>query len=98
LSDVDALLGALLTTWLQRRGYPLDKYLLKMCNKQRLIELMHDFILFDGGQKKVPRKPLRLGQTIFADPKGNRTAAACRIDAASACYDCPPGDIACETS
>ncbi|MFO1001394.1 MAG: HsdR family type I site-specific deoxyribonuclease [Planctomycetaceae bacterium] len=35
--------------------YALDKYLLKMCNKQRLIELMHDFILFDGGQKKVPR-------------------------------------------
>ncbi len=35
--------------------YRLDKYLLKMCNKERLIELMHDFILFDGGQKKVPR-------------------------------------------
>jgi len=35
--------------------YKLDKYLLKMCNKQRLIELMHDFILFDGGIKKLPR-------------------------------------------
>lgn len=33
----------------------LDKYLLKMCNKQRLIELMHDFVLFDGGIKKLPR-------------------------------------------
>jgi len=32
-----------------------DKYLLKMCNKDRLIELMHDFVLFDGGIKKVPR-------------------------------------------
>ncbi|MBC8726799.1 type I restriction endonuclease subunit R [Paraburkholderia sp. UCT2] len=36
-------------------GYKLDKYLLKMCEKVRLIELMHDFILFDGGVKKLPR-------------------------------------------
>jgi type I restriction enzyme R subunit len=35
--------------------FKLDKYLLKMCNKERLIELMHDFVLFDGGYKKVPR-------------------------------------------
>jgi type I restriction enzyme, R subunit len=33
----------------------LDKYLLKMCAKDRLIELMHDFVLFDGGVKKLPR-------------------------------------------
>ena len=35
--------------------FKLDKYLLKMCNKDRLIELMHDFVLFDGGIKKLPR-------------------------------------------
>ena len=35
--------------------FKLDKYLLKMCNKERLIELMHDFVLFDGGLKKLPR-------------------------------------------
>ena len=35
--------------------YKLDKYLLKMCNKKRLIELMYDFVLFDGGIKKLPR-------------------------------------------
>jgi type I restriction enzyme R subunit len=35
--------------------YKLDKYLLKMCDKARLIELMHDFVLFDGGVKKLPR-------------------------------------------
>ena len=29
----------------------LDKYLLKMCRKERIIELMHDFVLFDGGVK-----------------------------------------------
>jgi type I restriction enzyme R subunit len=33
----------------------LDKYLLKLCEKHRLIELMHDFVLFDGGVKKLPR-------------------------------------------
>jgi type I restriction enzyme R subunit len=35
--------------------FKLDKYLLKMCAKERLIELMHDFVLFDGGKKKLPR-------------------------------------------
>ncbi len=35
--------------------FKLDKYLLKMCRKGRLIELMHDFVLFDGGIKKLPR-------------------------------------------
>lgn len=34
--------------------YKLDKYLLKLCEKNRLIELMHDFVLFDG-RKKLPR-------------------------------------------
>ena len=35
--------------------FKLDKYLLKLCNKYRLMELMHDFVLFDGGIKKLPR-------------------------------------------
>jgi len=35
--------------------YKLDKYLLKMCRNDRLIELMYDFMLFDGGVKKLPR-------------------------------------------
>ncbi len=35
--------------------FKLDKYLLKMCNKERLVELMHDFVVFDGGVKKLPR-------------------------------------------
>lgn len=35
--------------------FKLDKYLLKICEKNRLIELMHDFVLFDGGVKKLPR-------------------------------------------
>ena len=35
--------------------YKLDKYLAKMCDKARILEIMHDFILFDGGIKKLPR-------------------------------------------
>ena len=33
----------------------LDKYLLKMCEKSRVIDLMRDFVLFDAGRKKIPR-------------------------------------------
>jgi len=32
-----------------------DKYLLKICNKQRLLEIIYDFVLFDAGIKKLPR-------------------------------------------
>jgi len=35
--------------------FKMDKYLLKLCDKKRLIELMHDFVLFDSGVKKLPR-------------------------------------------
>jgi type I restriction enzyme R subunit len=34
--------------------YKLDKYLLKICQKERLLELVRDFVLFDG-KKKLPR-------------------------------------------
>jgi type I restriction enzyme R subunit len=33
----------------------LDKYLLKLCDKSRFLEIIYDFILFDGGKKKLPR-------------------------------------------
>ena len=36
-------------------GYKLDKYLTKLCSKPRLLELIQDFVLFDGGVKKLPR-------------------------------------------
>jgi len=35
--------------------YTLDKHLFLMCQKQRLLELMHDFIVFDKGTKKLCR-------------------------------------------
>lgn len=41
--------------------FKLDKYLLKMCRKERLIELLHDFVLFDSGIKKLPRVHQYLG-------------------------------------
>lgn len=34
---------------------PLEKGLLHICNKQRLLEMIHDFIVFDRGQKKYCR-------------------------------------------
>ena len=39
----------------ENEGFKLDKYLRKMCRKDRLIELLFDFVLFDGGVKKLPR-------------------------------------------
>ena len=35
--------------------FKLDKYLLCMCRKDRFLELIHDFVVFDGGSKKLPR-------------------------------------------
>jgi type I restriction enzyme, R subunit len=38
-----------------KNKYKLDKYLKKICNKERLVELLYDFVLFDAGVKKLPR-------------------------------------------
>jgi len=44
-------------TWKENNDirYRLDKHLYAMCNKQRLIEIIHDFIVFDMGIKKICR-------------------------------------------
>lgn len=34
---------------------PLDRCLLQLCNKARLLEIVHDFIAFDAGTKKICR-------------------------------------------
>ena len=34
---------------------PLDRALLQLCNKERLIELIHNFVVFDAGTKKLCR-------------------------------------------
>jgi len=36
-------------------GALLDRPLAKLCNKARLLDLIRNFIIFDAGQKKVPR-------------------------------------------
>ncbi len=33
----------------------LDKHILQMLNKERVIEILHDFVVFDRGQKKLCR-------------------------------------------
>lgn len=45
-------------TWKEKNNdirYRLDKHLYAMCNKQRLLEIIHDFIVFDMGTKKICR-------------------------------------------
>lgn len=37
-------------------GEILDTPLLQMCQKERFLDLIRNFIIFDGGQKKVPRQ------------------------------------------
>ena len=39
----------------------LDKYLMKICDKKRFLEILYDFVLFDGGTKKLPRAHQYLG-------------------------------------
>jgi type I restriction enzyme R subunit len=40
---------------LENTDYKLDKYLKKLCEKERLIDLLYNGVIFDGGQKKLPR-------------------------------------------
>ena len=35
---------------------PLDRALLQLCDKQRFLELIHDFLVFDAGVKKICRQ------------------------------------------
>ncbi|MES2362377.1 MAG: type I restriction endonuclease subunit R [Pseudomonadota bacterium] len=38
-----------------KAGALLDRPLVQLCDKTRLLDLIRNFIIFDGGQKKVPR-------------------------------------------
>lgn len=44
-------------TWKEETSVenPLDKHLLLLCNKDRFLELINDFVVFDRGQKKLCR-------------------------------------------
>lgn len=39
----------------ENEGYKLDKYLKKLCNKERLIDIIYNTVVFDAGRKKLPR-------------------------------------------
>ncbi|MBF6188926.1 type I restriction endonuclease subunit R [Nocardia farcinica] len=63
-NDVEGLRYGVIDTpekyWLEWKepsdiGNPLDRALLQMCSKPRLLELIHNFIVFDAGVKKGPR-------------------------------------------
>lgn len=48
------------TEWREDSGvsvdeYPLDRHVRQFCRKDRIVEMMRDFVLFDGGVKKLPR-------------------------------------------
>ncbi|MBK6870828.1 MAG: HsdR family type I site-specific deoxyribonuclease [Kineosporiaceae bacterium] len=63
-NDVEGLRYAVIDTaekyWLEWKEpseieAPLDRGLLQLCNKERLLELIHDFMVFDSGVKKTAR-------------------------------------------
>lgn len=42
-------------------GYKLDKYLKKLCNKERFLDIIYNGVVFDAGVKKLPRPHQFLG-------------------------------------
>jgi type I restriction enzyme, R subunit len=63
-NDVEGLRYSVIDTpekyWLAWRepsdiADPLDRSLTQLCSKERLLELIHDFMVFDAGQKKTSR-------------------------------------------
>jgi type I restriction enzyme R subunit len=53
-------------------GILLDKPLAQMCRKERLLDLMRNFIIFDAGQKKVPRPHQYFGLKAAQERIGKR--------------------------
>ena len=63
--------------WKEEGGmgnYPLDRHLSLICEKNRLLELIHNFIVFDGGVKKYAA-PIN----ISASEKHRISSAAVRV-------------------
>ncbi|MFF8186015.1 type I restriction endonuclease subunit R [Microbacterium sp. NPDC016588] len=63
-NDIEGLRYAVIDTpekyWLEWKEpsteqNPLDRALLQMCSKERFLELIHDFVVFDAGTKKTAR-------------------------------------------
>ena len=60
-------------------GALLDRPLAQLCNKARLLDLIRNFIIFDAGQKKVPRPHqffgVKAAQERIAQARGRRHLA-----------------------
>lgn len=39
----------------ESEGYKVDKHLISLCQKERLLDIIHNFIVFDGGTNKICR-------------------------------------------
>lgn len=57
-----------------RYPYPLDKHIVELLNKERFLELLHDFVVFDRGIKKLCRPNqyfgIKASQDFIAQKKG----------------------------
>ncbi|MGP1497093.1 MAG: type I restriction endonuclease subunit R [Schaalia odontolytica] len=51
----------------EQANNPLQQGVISLCEKQRLLQIIHDFIIFDAGIKKVPR-PNQLFANLAARP------------------------------
>ena len=54
-------------------GNPLDFHISRTCNKQRFLELIHDFMVFDGGIKKTCRHNQYFGVQAAKQHVASRT-------------------------
>ena len=80
----------------------LDKHIAQFCNKERLIEMMHDFVVFDFGTKKLCRPNQYFGvkaaQKCIAPHHCKAFATAlCVPNNASLLCSCCPKMVGCNT-
>ncbi len=54
-NKADDALSLKVDTLIQSLDYDIDKQLVGLCHKERLLEIIHDFIVFDRGIKKLAR-------------------------------------------
>jgi type I restriction enzyme R subunit len=80
-NDVEGLRHAVIDTpekywleWKEPSGIeePLDRALTQLCSKERLLELVHDFIVFDSGTKKICRHNQYFGVKAAQDRVAKR--------------------------
>jgi type I restriction enzyme, R subunit len=80
-NDVEGLRYGVIDTrekyWLEWKeqsdvAHPLDRALLQMCSKERFLELIHDFMVFDSGVKKTARRNQYFGVKAAQERVGTR--------------------------